>query len=48
MPLFHVAALLALLLSIDDSGTFYGRAHFDAGLSLKQINDDRVTMLFLP
>ncbi len=48
VPLFHVAALLALLSSIDDSRTFYGRAHFDARLSLKQTNYDRVTMLFLP
>lgn len=48
MPLFHVAALLALLSSIDVCATFYGQAHFDPGLSLKQINDDRVTMLFLP
>ena len=48
MPLFHVAALLALLSSVDAGATFYGQAHFDAGLSLRQINDDRVTMLFLP
>ena len=48
MPLFHIAALLALLASVDAGGTFYGQAHFDPGLSLKQINDDRVTMLFLP
>jgi acyl-CoA synthetase (AMP-forming)/AMP-acid ligase II len=48
MPLFHVAALLAMLSALDVGGTFYGLPHFDAGASLKQIEQDRVTMLFLP
>jgi acyl-CoA synthetase (AMP-forming)/AMP-acid ligase II len=48
MPLFHVAALLAMLSALDVGGTFYGLPHFDAGASLKQIERDRVTMLFLP
>jgi fatty-acyl-CoA synthase/long-chain acyl-CoA synthetase len=48
MPLFHVAALLALLSAIDVGATFYGQPHFDAGMSLRQIREDRVTMLFLP
>ena len=48
MPLFHVAALLAMLSALDVGGTFYGLPHFDAGASLTQIEEDRVTMLFLP
>ena len=48
MPLFHIAALLALLSVLDAGGTFYGQPHFDAGESLRQIERERVTMLFLP
>jgi len=48
MPLFHVAAMLAMLSAIDVGGTFYGQPHFDPGVSLHQIQHDRVTMLFLP
>jgi fatty-acyl-CoA synthase/long-chain acyl-CoA synthetase len=48
MPLFHVAALLAMLSAIDVGATFYGQQHFDPGLSLKQIEQEQVTMLFLP
>ncbi|GLR68084.1 AMP-dependent synthetase [Acidocella aquatica] len=48
LPLFHVAALLAMLSVIDAGGTFYGLPHFDAGESLKQIGENKVTFLFLP
>ena len=48
MPLFHVAAMLAMLSSIEVGATFYGQPHFDAGLSLKQVERDRITMMFLP
>jgi fatty-acyl-CoA synthase len=48
MPLFHIAAMLAMLAAIDAGGTFYGQPHFDAGESLRQIEQDRPTMLFLP
>lgn len=48
MPLFHVAALLAMLSAIEVHGTFFGQPHFDPGLSLQQIERERVTMLFLP
>jgi len=48
LPLFHVAALLAMLSVIDAGGTFYGLPHFDAGESLKQIGEHKVTFLFLP
>jgi fatty-acyl-CoA synthase/long-chain acyl-CoA synthetase len=48
MPLFHVAAMLAMLSAIDVGGTFYGQPHFDPGVSLRQIEQDKVTMLFLP
>lgn len=48
MPLFHVAAMLALLSAVDLGATFYGQPHFDPGESLRQIREDRPTMLFLP
>lgn len=48
LPLFHVAALLAMLGAMDVGGTFIGQPHFDAGESLRQIAAERVTMMFLP
>ncbi|MDE2465150.1 MAG: long-chain fatty acid--CoA ligase, partial [Alphaproteobacteria bacterium] len=48
LPLFHVAAMLAMLSVLEVGGTFYGLPHFDAGASLKQIEAERATMLFLP
>lgn len=48
MPLFHIAAMLALLGAVDVAGTFIGQPHFDPGESLRQIEQERATMLFLP
>ncbi len=48
MPLFHVAALLAMLSAVDVGATFYGQPHFDPGVSLHQIEEVGATMLFLP
>lgn len=48
LPLFHIAAMLCMLGAIDVGGTFIGQPHFDAGESLKQIEEERVTMMFLP
>jgi len=48
LPLFHIAAMLCMLGAIDVGGTFIGQPHFDAGESLRQIEDERVTMMFLP
>ncbi|TVV77188.1 AMP-binding protein [Sphingomonas solaris] len=48
LPLFHVAAMLAMLGAMDVGGTFIGQPHFDAGESLRQIEAERVTMMFLP
>ena len=48
LPLFHVAALLAMLGAMDVGGTFVGQPHFDPGESLRQIERERVTMMFLP
>jgi fatty-acyl-CoA synthase len=48
MPLFHIAAMLAMVGAVDVSGTFIGQPHFDAGESLRQIEAERATMLFLP
>ena len=48
MPLFHIAAMLAMLGAVEVGGTFIGQPHFDAGESLRQIEVERATMLFLP
>jgi acyl-CoA synthetase (AMP-forming)/AMP-acid ligase II len=48
MPLFHIAAMLAMIGAVDVGGTFIGQPHFDAGESLRQIECERATMLFLP
>jgi fatty-acyl-CoA synthase/long-chain acyl-CoA synthetase len=48
LPLFHVAAMLAMLGAFAVGGTFIGQRHFDAGESLRQIQQERVTMMFLP
>lgn len=48
LPLFHVAAMLAMLGAVDVGGTFIGQPHFDAGESLRQIEAEKVTMMFLP
>lgn len=48
LPLFHIAAMLCMLGAMDVGGTFIGQPHFDAGESLRQIEDERVTMMFLP
>ena len=48
LPLFHIAAMLCMLAAIDVGGAFIGQPHFDAGESLRQIEEERVTMMFLP
>jgi fatty-acyl-CoA synthase len=48
MPLFHIAAMLAMLGALNVGGTFIGQPHFDPGESLRQIEAERVTMMFLP
>ncbi|WP_054122029.1 class I adenylate-forming enzyme family protein [Novosphingobium sp. AAP93] len=48
MPLFHIAAMLAMLGAIEVGGTFIGQPHFDPGESLRQIAAERATMVFLP
>jgi len=48
MPLFHIAAMLAMLGAIEVGGTFIGQPHFDPGESLRQIEAERATMVFLP
>jgi fatty-acyl-CoA synthase len=48
MPLFHIAAMLAMLGAVEVGGTFIGQPHFDAGESLRQIAAEKTTMLFLP
>jgi fatty-acyl-CoA synthase len=48
MPLFHIAAMLAMLGAVEVAGTFIGQPHFDPGESLRQIEGEKATMLFLP
>ncbi|MPS67310.1 MAG: AMP-dependent synthetase [Novosphingobium sp.] len=48
LPLFHIAAMLCMLGAMEVGGTFIGQPHFDAGESLRQIEQERVTMMFLP
>ena len=48
MPLFHIAAMLAMLGAIEVGGTFIGQPHFDPGESLRQIEAEKATMIFLP
>ena len=48
MPLFHIAAMLAMLGAVNVAGTFIGQPHFDPGESLRQIEAEKVTMMFLP
>jgi len=48
LPLFHVAAMLAMLGAVDVGGTFIGQPHFEPGESLRQIAAEKVTMMFLP
>ena len=48
MPLFHIAAMLAMLGAVEVGGTFIGQPHFDARESLRQIEAEKATMLFLP
>ncbi|NML09333.1 acyl--CoA ligase [Sphingobium sp. AR-3-1] len=48
LPLFHIAAMLCMLGAMDVGGTFIGQPHFDAGESLRQIEAEQVTMMFLP
>jgi len=48
MPLFHIAAMLAMLGAVEVGGTFIGQPHFDAGESLRQIEAEKATMVFLP
>ncbi len=48
MPLFHIAAMLAMLGAVNVAGTFIGQPHFDPGESLRQIEAEQVTMMFLP
>ena len=48
MPLFHIAAMLAMLGAIEVGGTYIGQPHFDPGESLAQIEAEAATMVFLP
>jgi fatty-acyl-CoA synthase len=48
LPLFHIAAMSCMLGAMNVGGTFIGQPHFDAGESLRQLEAEKVTMMFLP
>ncbi|OAN56478.1 AMP-dependent synthetase [Sphingobium sp. TCM1] len=48
LPLFHVAAMLGMLSVLDRCGTFVGMPHFDPGESLRMIEREKATSLFVP
>lgn len=48
LPLFHIAALLPLLSTIDAGGTYIGVPHFKPADCVAQIQRERVTMIFAP
>jgi acyl-CoA synthetase (AMP-forming)/AMP-acid ligase II len=48
LPLFHIAAMLALLSSVDLGGTFIGHDRFDPGECLRVIESCGANTLFLP
>jgi fatty-acyl-CoA synthase/long-chain acyl-CoA synthetase len=48
LPLYHVAAMCGMLAMIDVGGTFIGMPHFDPHESLKMIEREQATSLFVP
>lgn len=48
LPLYHVAAMCGMLAMIDAGGTFIGMPHFDPHESLKMIEREQATSLFVP
>lgn len=48
LPLFHVAAMCGMLAIMSRGGTFIGMRHFDPSASLKMIEAECATSLFVP
>ena len=48
LPLFHVAAMDGLLAILSRGGTFIGMPHFEPDESLRMIERERATSLFVP
>lgn len=48
LPLFHVAAMCGLLAIMSRGGAFIGMPHFDPSESLRMIEAERATSLFVP
>lgn len=48
LPLFHVAAMCGMLAVMSRGGTFIGMPHFDPSESLRMIERERATSLFVP
>ena len=48
LPLFHVAAMCGMLAIMSRGGAFVGMPHFDPSESLKMIEAERATSLFVP
>ena len=46
LPMFHIAAILPLVATFDVGGTYVTMQHFDAGVALKMLSEERVTATF--
>jgi fatty-acyl-CoA synthase len=46
LPMFHTAFTQALVGALDAGGTYVTMGHFDAGIALRQIEDEAVTAMF--
>src|SRR5690606_17942315 len=46
LPLFHMSAILPLTFVLDAGGTFLSMTHFDPGAALRQIRQERPTLLY--
>lgn len=47
LPLFHMAAILPMLAIFQTGGTYIAMMYFDAGLALKLLEEERITIAFL-
>ncbi len=46
LPMFHIAAILPMVAIFDVGGTYLTMSHFDAGLALRMLDEDRVTATY--
>jgi fatty-acyl-CoA synthase len=46
LPMFHIAAILPLVATFDVGGTYVTMQHFDAGLALRMLSEEKVTATY--